>query len=57
MSNNELDVELDNEGVIEFDNEPLQKASQPCSHPYSINYVKKSQHPLLCAIVCPYIYC
>lgn len=57
MSNNELDVELDNEGVIEFDNEFLQKVSQFCFYFYLINYVKKSQYFLLCVIVCLYIYC
>lgn len=47
VTDDESDVELDNEGVVESDVEPPQKASRYCSHPYSINYCIESAGPLV----------
>ena len=56
VTDDESDVELDNDGVVESDNEPPQKASRSCSHPYSVNFFLLEMQDFL-SCVRPHLSC
>ena len=55
VTDDESDVELDNEGVVESDDEPPQKASRLCSHLYSNDHIYENARFLLHMIVRSYL--